>query len=194
MHSVLVTPPAEEPITLADAKAQCRVTHSAEDDLIGSYVSAARQYAEEYTKRAFITQTWRAVLDAFPSLPSSRLFLPRPPVISITEVAYTDGSGVSQALADESYVFEAHPIEPYLLPIYATDWPIARDFAGAVRITYQAGYGAADAVPEAIKQAIRLLVADLYENRSNEVAGTIISAKKLSAERLLGPYRVRRIP
>ncbi|MDQ3275172.1 MAG: head-tail connector protein [Actinomycetota bacterium] len=190
MYAVLVAPPATEPITLAEAKAHCRVTHSAEDDLIGAYVSAARQYAEEYTRRAFVTQTWRATLDAFPYRSGSRLLLPRPPLLAVTEVAYTDGSGVSQIVAAGSYTSIADPVAPYLLPLYAAEWPTARDYTGAVRVTYTAGYGAAAAVPEAIKSAIRLMVAHFSANREAVVTGTI-STMPMAVEALLGPYRVR---
>ena len=40
----VITAPTSEPITLAEAKAQCRVDGTDEDTLITSLIGAARQY------------------------------------------------------------------------------------------------------------------------------------------------------
>lgn len=186
-YSVLVSPPAVEPITLAEAKAHLRVTHSAEDDLIDGLITAARQHAEEYTKRAFITQTWEVTLDAFPT---GQIRLPRPPLQEVAEVAYTDGNGDEQTVA--SFTTRPHPVAPAIYPLYAAEWPIALDDVGAVRVTFTAGYGDDRGdVPAPIRQAIKLLVGHYYANREGVVTGTIATVLPLAVESLLGPYRVR---
>lgn len=69
MPSVLVSGPASEPVTLAEAKLHLRVETGMTDDdtLISALIVAARQVAETITRRALITQTWRLVLDQFPA-------------------------------------------------------------------------------------------------------------------------------
>jgi uncharacterized phiE125 gp8 family phage protein len=62
----LVTPPAEEPVTLAVAKAHLRVDISDDDTLIPYYLAAARRLCEKEVRRAFVTSTWDLVLDGFP--------------------------------------------------------------------------------------------------------------------------------
>ena len=37
-----------EPVTLAEVKAQCRVEYDTDDDLLSSYITAARQWAEGF--------------------------------------------------------------------------------------------------------------------------------------------------
>src|SRR5262249_28268376 len=105
----IVTPPSVEPVLLADAKAQARVDTTADDTLIGYLIIAARQWAEKYTGRAFITQTWQLALDLMPAMEEmwwdgmrqgpvtgldeiSAIVLPRPPLQSVTSVQYFDNS------------------------------------------------------------------------------------------------------
>lgn len=75
MALVLVTPPAEEPISLDEAKSDMRVDSdfTEHDALIEGYIAAGRQHAETICRRAFVTQSWRITADRFPSPMSGRL-------------------------------------------------------------------------------------------------------------------------
>jgi len=55
--------PALEPVSLTEAKLHLRIDTTAEDVLISSLIKAARQYCENYQRRAYITQTWELWLD-----------------------------------------------------------------------------------------------------------------------------------
>jgi len=56
-----------------------------------------------------------------------------------------------------------------------------------VVVTFTAGY---TTMPDPVLQAIRLLVAHMYENRQEEVLGTITTRLKFGLEALLNPFRV----
>ena len=56
------TSPFDDIITLQELKAHCRIDASDEDTYLEALILAARQYAENYTWRAFQTQTWRVTL------------------------------------------------------------------------------------------------------------------------------------
>jgi uncharacterized phiE125 gp8 family phage protein len=43
MPSILLTPPAVEPISLDEAKAYLRVEHAADDDVIAALIAGARR-------------------------------------------------------------------------------------------------------------------------------------------------------
>ncbi|MBA7592232.1 hypothetical protein ES708_34410 [subsurface metagenome] len=68
---------------------------------------------------------------------------------------------------------------------------------GAIRIKYKAGYIFGEGVipahliiPEPIKQALKLIIGHLYENREEVLVGKTAIRIPLSAESLLGPYRI----
>jgi uncharacterized phiE125 gp8 family phage protein len=186
MSARLITAPALEPVTLAEAKLHLRVDGTDEDTLITPLIVAARQYAEHLTERALITQAWELVVDAFPS---AEIRLPRPPLISITSVKYDDTAGVERTLSPTTYSPDVYSEPGWLLPAHGYDWPDTWDAANAVRVRYSAGYGAAaSAVPEGIKSWILLRVGSLYRQREELVDGRLITPSYI--DRLLDPYRV----
>lgn len=185
----LISGPSSEPVTLAELKAQCRVEHSAEDDLLTAYGIAARQQCESILERALITQTWARMLDCFPW---SEIELGKPPVQAITSITYIDTAGATQTLSSSAYVLDPTGEEPgFVLPAYGYTWPTTLDTAGAVTITFTCGYGAAAAVPDAIKTWIRMRVATLYRFRESIGAGmSMQEVPSRHLDGLLDPYRV----
>lgn len=185
MPLALVTPPTSEPVTLAEAKAHLRVTITNDDDLIDALIQAARVQAENYTGRAFVTQTWDLKLDAFPEV----IEVPLPPLISVSSVKYTDTDGVQQTLATSGYTVDTTAQPGRIVPAFDDDWPDTRGHINDVEVRFVAGYGAPAAVPAAIRQALLLILGELYERRENAIVGTTINPVPLSAEYLLAPYR-----
>lgn len=173
----IVTPPAEEPITLAEAKAHCRIDIDDDDALLGSLILDAREWCERYTRRALVTQTWRLHLDAFPpsvGIHGGPLQLPGGKVQSVTSVDYLDGDGDAQTLDAADYQLSSKdPQRPaFIVPAYGTSWPSTREVPDAVSVTYVAGYGAAAAVPQIFKSAMLLHVGYYYANREPMTFGT----------------------
>jgi uncharacterized phiE125 gp8 family phage protein len=186
----LITPPAAEPLTLAEAKLHLRVDHSADDDLITALIQAAREGAEHLTGRSLITQTWERVLDAFPG---AEIELGRPPVASVVSVVYIDGAGNQQTMDAADYSLDNSTPNGWVLPSDALDvWPITYDTANAVRVQFTTGYGASGAaVPAAIRSWMKLRIGTLYKLREEIVAGVSVADLPGGfAERLLDPYRI----
>jgi uncharacterized phiE125 gp8 family phage protein len=177
--------PAEEPVTTAEAKAHCRVDHDDEDTLIASLIVAARQWCESWTGRQFVTATWRLSLDGFPGC---AIRLPKPPLQSVSSVAYDAADGTATTLGSSAYRTDADSEPGRLTPAYGLTWPTARCQTNAVRVTYVAGYGAASAVPKAVKQAILLLVGHWYANREAVGSGGVASEIAMTAQALLTPF------
>lgn len=179
--------PAVEPLTTAQAKAHLRVDLSAEDALIDAAVIAARTHVENFTRKKLITQTVKLTQTGFNGW---GIPLPVGPVQSITSVEYkspTDGSLTAWDAANYQLVKTAQPI--HVAPAFGQTWPTAQSDFDNVVVTFVAGFGNASTdVPGDILAAVRLLTAHFYENRQNEVAGTMISKLTVGAERLLMPH------
>ncbi len=96
----LVTPPASEPLTLAQAKTFLRIEHSADDEPITRAISAARAAVENYIRCALLPQTWEVSV-ANPS--SAKLCLPIGPAQSITSITLTTESGATSTMNAGNY-------------------------------------------------------------------------------------------
>jgi uncharacterized phiE125 gp8 family phage protein len=187
MPAILLTPPAIEPITLAEAKLYLRVDEGDDDDLIAALIAAARTQVETRTRRALITQQWRYVRDAWPG--DGRWILTLAPLRQVVAARVYDAAGIPHAVDTQAFVPD---IASAPGGIGFTPWAMpapGRALAG-VELDVEVGYGAtAGSVPQPLRQAIRLLVGHWYENRGLAVPGQL-SALPATVDALLAPYRV----
>lgn len=176
----LLTPPAAEPLELAEAKVHLRVDHTADDDDIQDLIVAARELVEEQCGQSLLTQTWQLALDRFPPW---QLYLLRGPVQSVTSIVYQDYQGVTQTVGASTY--RVSLAEGLVEPVWAGYWPPIQIVAGGVVVTFLAGYGPAPGdVPRRAKQAIKLLVGHWWRNR--EAVGTVGAPVELAFNALVG--------
>ena len=184
----LVTPPAEEPVSLVDAKLHLRVDFDEDDTLIASLISAARQAAETLTGRQFVNARWKLVLDGFPPC---AIALAKCPVQSVVAINYLDMNSSVQTMPASTYTVESACEPARITPVFGQVWPPSLPQIGAVSVTFDAGYGAASDVPEGIKSWIKLRVGSLYTHRE-EMA--VLSRGRIDplpfVQGLLDPYRV----
>lgn len=191
----LITPPGSEPISLTEAKNHLRVDHNDDDTLITALITASRDFCEQWTKRAFVTQTRELVIDDFPT---NELEIPYPPLQEIVSIKYDDSSGVEQTLATDQYEVDDASQPGWVVPI-TSGWPTVFDGINAVRIRFIAGYTSSpdspsistDNIPGSIKAAILLYLGQLYDQREDIVVGTVVNKLPSgSVQALLRPYRV----
>jgi len=177
------TDAASEPISVTEAKDHLKVDASDQDTYIGTLITAARTYCENYCERSFISQTWVAYLENF----SWDIELERGEVISVTTVEYYNDSDVLTTVSSTLYNVSGRIIRPIdSWPSVNTDWP------EAVVITFITGYGATEAdVPEAINQAIKIMIGSWFENRQEVMVGTVPRAVPFAAHALLDQYKLR---
>ena len=183
MPLTLDTPPAIEPVTLAEAKAHLKVDVGDDDALITALISAARARAEWHTGRAMITQAWTLWLDAWPDV----IELPLPPLQAVTALTTYGRDDAAHVLDGASYFVDTASGRVTLN--YGRCPPTDLRRLNAVAVAFTAGYGGAAAnVPPPLKEAILELIAFLYENR-----GEAPAELPLDCLALLAPYRILKL-
>lgn len=187
---VLATAPAKEPLELKEAMTHLRVDGLEEAALVRGLIQAAREYAETFTGRALITQTWDLWMDCWPR--GVVLELPRPPLQSVTWIKYFDIEGGEHTVDANTYLVDTANRPGRVRLRSGKGWPSAtlREMAG-VNVRFVAGYGDDPAsVPQMIRQAMLVMIGDLYENREASIVGTIVAKATYATDNLLWPYRM----
>lgn len=199
----VVTPSAQHPISLADAKAYLRVTSTDDDSLISDLIHAALDTAQQYTRRYFMNTTLLLTMEGFGAVndfdlrlgegvhegaksfynaQSNVIDLPHPIIQSITSIVTYNPANISATFSASKYRLDGQTGRVYLNTgeTFPTD---LRDYA-AVEITYVSGFGSlASNVPASIRQALLSMVATSYECRTAcEVSG--------NSKTLLTPYKL----
>lgn len=211
----VVSGPATEPVTLAEAKLHLRVDIDDDDSLIASLITAARRLCEAASKRVFVTTTFDVVEDSFPVMGGyiSRLlrsnpvgfqggmfasppaaFLPmnigtwvspRAPLQSVTSITYADVSGNAQVMPPSNYVVTTGA-PGRVAPAFGQIWPVTLPVIGAVTYRVVAGAGDASAVSETDKAAIKLCVGSWYWNREAVSQDGGFAVLPMGVDHLLG--------
>lgn len=180
----LLTAPTWEPVSLKEAVSQCRVTQANDYDLLSFQISAAREYVEILTGRAIPQQRWEYTFDEFPGRqvddyrpPTWRYGIfrvPRPPLITVDSVSYVGPEQSTQPFTytvlspSTDYMVDPNSEPGRLAPAPFTVWPATNPLAfQACKVQVTCGYASASLVPAKLKQAIRLLIAHLYEFRES---------------------------
>lgn len=191
MISYLLAGPAEEPVSLVEAKAFLRLDADIEDALVTTLIAAARLHLEATTGRALVRQSWRAVLDRWPA--DRVVTLPVAPLIELDEIRVFDVQDDEQVISLGQFQAETG-VAParLLLPATIDGMPVLRERLG-IEIDYVAGFGDAADVPADLKQALLALVAHWFEHRDLGVvagAGAVVPA---GFDRLVAGYRQVRL-
>lgn len=166
MRTTIVTSPTIEPVFLEDAKDHLRVDGTDEDTLISDLIVVAREWCEGYQNRAYLTQTWKLVLDDWPD---DYIRIPKPPLQSVTHVKYIDSAGTQSTWSSSLYIVDTASRPGRIVPAYSQTWPsVTLQPINAIEVQFVAGFGdSLDDVPARVKHAIKLIVGHLYENRES---------------------------
>lgn len=141
------------------------VDDSAETAALTGYLRAAIATIEARTGKVLLTRRFRMQLDDW----RDRLgqTLPLAPVIAVEEIRIDDGTGTITTLSPESWRLLPDSQRPMVLPVGVMLPHVPR--MGFVTIIFTAGFGETwDTVPADLSQAVLLLAARYYEDRSFE--------------------------
>jgi uncharacterized phiE125 gp8 family phage protein len=162
-----LTPPAVEPVTLAEAKHHCRVDTDADDAYIASLITAAREWCEAYCDETLVHTQYRMTLDSFPV----EIELPRPPMassgtVTAVSITYTLESQTTATLATSEYRVDRDSVPGVMRTNYNGSWPSHLLDYNAVAVTWWGGKSAdGTGIEQRIRNAILWLVGYWYERR-----------------------------
>jgi uncharacterized phiE125 gp8 family phage protein len=184
----LVTGPIEEPLTLLEAKDHLRVTGTADDYKILGLIIAVREWAESFTHRRFITQTWDWTLDDYPATDwGGWIDVPFGALQSVSAITYLDSAGDTQTLTGSpaQFQYDIGSDPGRIAALYGEAWPSARGDLSGITARITVGYGLAAAVPRSIKLPMLLYLEALYDKdeRTMKLYMNV-------AEALLLPHRI----
>jgi len=177
------TDPTNACLTVATLKDFLVITDADSDTLLGLLLPAATRDVMGYTKRSIATRTVTLWLDA-EEIQGGQVRLHHGPVQSVTSVTNYEEDETANEIPDTNYWLSA------------TDWLVGKNSgftyrigrnADAVKVIYEAGYADDPTAPEAtddsyaigqLVHAIKLRVADLYEQRTSDEVGTVVAVSK----------------
>lgn len=173
-------------VSLVEAKAHLEVTGTGKDSQITTLIKVAGRLCEIYSGLSFTTQVRTVTLDGFPS---ESIVVPHGPVVSVGSLAYTDDNGDPQTLTiTTDYLVD---LNSNLLRISAVDaWPSTDSINNAVTITYTAGMLVTNPDLQIAKQAMLMQIATFFENRQDEIVGSITSELNWNSRALLDTIKV----
>ncbi len=168
--------PTELPVTLGEIKAHLNETDAAKDPEVTTYMFSVVDQLDGpmgILNRALCTQTLELTLNGFPRV----IVLPLSPLISVTSVQYIDSNGATQTFSSANYrvLNAAIPTEKGRIELaYGEVWPTVRNIEQNVTVTYQAGFGARNAVPDHIRSLIKVMVKEMYDGREPLIEGGLM--------------------
>ena len=174
-------------LTLAEAKAFCRVDIATDDALITALIAAARDFIEDMTSQVLEPETRVFAFDRF----DAAIVLPVAPVRSITSITWLDDTGAAQVLAPSAYRLVERNGEWRVYPAIAATWPTATSAEAAVMVTAQVGPASRDALADGLRQAGQMIVANWYENREGVSIGETAADMPFAVKALLASKRLR---
>lgn len=178
---------------IADASlgAEAPSTNTTEDSYVSGLVKSARRWIENTYGLALVTQTWDGSFDEFP-WDDGKIVIPKYPLQTITSVTYYDDDlSTSTVFSSTKYQVDTAKRPPRIVIKDGESWPTdSLRLSSGVVVRFVAGYGAASAVPEDIKHAIKLLVGQLYTHREPEVTDATIARVEFAVDSLLSDYKL----
>ena len=168
----ITTPSYLTIVTRDEAKAHLRVTHADDDAYIDTLIEAACEHVESLGQFWLDTDVeGKAYFDHWPSPNNDMECISYIRIANVTAIDsvkyYASGSGT---LTDNEDVETSVKRSPAQVLVKAS--PLLNKKRDGIVVSFKAGW---ETVPSKVKQAILLVIGNLYETRQEEVIGTIIS-------------------
>jgi uncharacterized phiE125 gp8 family phage protein len=195
MDLVQTVAPSSEPVTLIEFNRHLRADSDCDAGGEGQYkidiITTARAEIEDRLSRQIMTATWVAYMDEFPG--DDFIVLPFGNLQSVTSVKYKNSSGTETTMTVSSeYIVETNGNQcgRIVLP-YGKTWPSFTAYTShPIAITFVAGWTSSSSVPYQIKAAIKLVAADLYANREQQIVSMHEFQHNETVDRLCSSWKL----
>ena len=190
-QKTIVAGPSIYPVSLQHAKEHMRLglDFTDDDEYLKLLIATATAWVEQYCARKLIQQTWQVFYDKFPG--EKFITVPFGQLSSVTHVKYTDSDEDTTTWTDTEYIVDTDSDPGRIVLEFGESWPSFTKYpSNPIEVQFVCGYGTTRAdVPEPIRHALKLKIAELYEQREPFIVGTI-HTKLDTIANLLQDYRL----
>lgn len=175
--------PTLEPLSDSEIRAYCRVQDDQDLDILRIMAKSVRQFCEEHTGRAILTQTIELFLDAkddtedplwegirtgpYLNYYKNYINLPKGNVQSVTSVKTFNDSDVATTMSNTRYYVDTARVPSRIVLRIGETFPTALRVANAIKVEYVAGYSTVAQVPEPLRLGMLQHLAYLYDQRGD---------------------------
>jgi hypothetical protein len=189
-------------ISVAEAKAHLRVTHSSDDSYISTLITAALEASSFYVGFSIPLAVVRYGFDSLVGQPALMNPLNGSPltignylriasrVIDINKMYYVNQNNALTEFSAADWIDSPDMLSDFGINIFVNNLPpTLTDDNTKYIVEVQEGFSNAD-FPASIKMACMLQIAQYYDNRQNIIVGTISSEMPFGANHLLDKFKV----
>lgn len=173
-------------VSTADLKTHLRITFNNDDSYIAGLELAAVQRIEEFCNIYLLETTLRQYGNKFEDL---NILFKSPIKNGAFDVKYKSGGAWVAFTSSCELVQHIKPPRIYANP--DSTIPNTDDIFQAWRADYIVGWASAGDIPNPIIQAIKIVVADMYENRQSVIIGKTATEIPRTAQYLMNPYKIQ---
>ena len=177
-------------VVLDELKQHLRITFNDDDNYIIELEYAARRMVEEFTNLFLLKTTGVQYGNTFNDLK----ILFKSPLFPDSETGarvsyYQNGGWITLPTIQREIVRAMKPSRVYTTADFSN--PTTDDVFQAWKIYYTVGFPTIAEIPQPLKQAIKIIVSDMYENRQSVIVGKIVSEIPRTAQYLMNPYKIQ---
>lgn len=132
---VVIVAAADEPVSLAEAKAHTRVDGNDDDTSLNNTIAAARAYVEAYCGTPLVSRTVAVKCDYFQDF----AVLPLAPVSTISSITCLETAAGTQTLSDDLYELRSDGLTASIVLQYGRSWPTIQP-GSRITVTATVGY------------------------------------------------------
>jgi hypothetical protein len=157
--------PAIEPVTVQQLISYAHLDSNEDPAMLSMLLVSAREWCEEFCKRAFVFQTKRLLMDFFPGAINPHLIgetirspfisgsnplmaglrfailLPWPSARQVITLTYRDPNDDSQSMAPGTdFIADLDSRPARLTPLFDNYWPVTRIIVNAINVDYVTGW------------------------------------------------------